>query len=136
MSLLAKYNTLLTKHTLRTKMITTGIISGFGDLLCQGLEKCNFRILIHKILPKMPRVNPLTGKEAEPSLSWALFMLLSYSMCITATSCLTSCPRSHQWAWLRRFALTSLSSLLHSCLFLPCYQLCGWESFFTSCARP
>ena len=34
MSLLAKYNSLLSKHPLPTKMITTGIIGGFGDLLC------------------------------------------------------------------------------------------------------
>ena len=29
---------MLTKHPLVTKMVTSGLLSGFGDLLCQGIE--------------------------------------------------------------------------------------------------
>ena len=40
MNLAAKYNQLLTKRPLITKMITSGTIGALGDVLCQGMENC------------------------------------------------------------------------------------------------
>ena len=40
MNILAKYNYYLAKRPLATKMITSGCIGAFGDVLCQSMEKC------------------------------------------------------------------------------------------------
>ena len=47
MNLLTKYNYFLAKRPLATKMITSGCIGAFGDILCQSMEKCNFIINSH-----------------------------------------------------------------------------------------
>lgn len=36
--LLTKYNKMLNKRPLITKMITSGVISGIGDIMCQLIE--------------------------------------------------------------------------------------------------
>jgi hypothetical protein len=32
------YNNMLTKQPLATKMVTCGILSAFGDMICQGID--------------------------------------------------------------------------------------------------
>ena len=64
MSIINTYNELLEEHTLKTKTVTTIILFGLGDILCQVIEKYYFlsitKININRML-KMASVGVVLG---------------------------------------------------------------------------